>query len=91
MYKMLCISHVTATLLLSPGAVLRSRLVLVGHLQAEMGADWQNLALIHILVGYEADLLGLVPFSGGGGKTANGLLIAGFLELPLGLECQFLG
>jgi len=56
-----------------------------------MGADWQNLALIHILVGYEADLLGLVPFSGGGGKTANGLLIAGFLGLSLGLECQFLG
>jgi len=43
-----------------------------------MGADWQNLALIHILVGYEADLLGLVPFSGGGGRTTNGLLIAGF-------------
>lgn len=42
-------------------------------------ADWQTLALIHVLVGYEADLIGLVPFKGGGGKTANGLLITAFL------------
>jgi len=43
-----------------------------------MGADWQTLALIHVLVGYEADLLGLVPFSGRGREAAEGLLIAGF-------------
>jgi len=42
-------------------------------------ADWQTLALIHVLVGYEADLLGMVPFSGGGGRTVNGLLIVAFL------------
>jgi len=44
-----------------------------------MGADWQTLATIHILVGYEADLLGLLPFSGGGRKTVEGLLIAAFI------------
>ena len=43
-----------------------------------MGADWQTLAVIHVLVGFEADLLGLVPFWGGG-RTVQGLLIVGFL------------
>jgi len=43
-----------------------------------MGADWQTLATIHILVGYEADLLGLLPFRDGR-KTVEGLLIAAFI------------
>ena len=44
-----------------------------------MGANWQTLAVIHVLVGYEADLLGLLASVGGGDrKTVNGLLIAGF-------------
>lgn len=46
-------------------------------------ADWQNLAVIHVLVGFEADLLGLVPFMGGGGRTAQALLIVGFLFYTL--------
>jgi len=58
----------------------------------EMGADWQKLAVIHILVGYEADLLGLAGFGHGGyggyygdgrghgrGRTTEGLLIAAFI------------
>ena len=40
-----------------------------------MGADWQTLATIHILVGYEADLLGLLPFRDGR-KTVEGLVMA---------------
>ena len=43
-----------------------------------MGANWQTLAVIHVLVGYEADLLGLLASVGGDKKTVNGLLIAGF-------------
>ena len=44
-----------------------------------MGADWQTLATIHILVGYEADLLGLLPFRDGR-KTVEGLLMAVTLD-----------
>jgi len=43
-----------------------------------MSADWQTLSVIFILIGYEADLLGFVPFEGGGGRTAEALLIAAF-------------
>jgi len=42
-------------------------------------ADWQALAVIHILVGFEADLLGLVPFKSDDSKSVRGLLITAFL------------
>jgi len=44
-----------------------------------MGADWHTLAVIHVLVGFEADLLGLLPFTGAGGKKTKGLLISAFI------------
>ena len=47
-----------------------------------MGADWQTLAVIHVLVGYEADFLGMLPFRGEGNVKAEatrGLLISGFI------------
>ena len=43
-----------------------------------MGADWQTLAVIHVLVGYEADLLGLVPYNSGR-ESVEGLLITAFI------------
>ena len=43
-----------------------------------MGANWQLLAVIHVLVGYEADLLGLLASVVRDKETVNGLLIAGF-------------
>lgn len=58
----------------------------------EMETDWQTLAAIHILVGFESGLLGFLPFAGffltgvqfrrGSNdewKATEGLLIAGFL------------
>jgi len=57
-----------------------------------METDWQTLAAIHILVGFESGLLGFLPFAGffltgvqfrrGSNdewKATEGLLIAGFL------------
>lgn len=48
-----------------------------------MSGEWDKLALIHVLLGYEADVLGIISFLQGD-KNTQSLLIVGFLLYTVG-------
>lgn len=41
-----------------------------------MGCFWENLALCHILIGYEADVLGIITYVNGDQRTQALLIVA---------------
>lgn len=49
-----------------------------------MGADWGKLALIHSMIGYEANVLGLLSFNAGNREDVQAMLILGFLIYTAG-------